>query len=78
MREVANVIDVRIKALQRQIMTLERFATTPSGIFETIDQMVKNFRMANKETMEMLMGGKTIKSQGLLERLRRRGFYLRR
>lgn len=51
---MGNPIDVRIKALQRQLMTLEKFASTPSGIFETLDQMVKNFRMANRETIASL------------------------
>lgn len=69
---MAGVIDVRLKALQRQIMTLERFATSPAGVFETLDQMVKNFRMANRETLAMLTGKAPAAKGQLLRNLARR------
>lgn len=73
---MGNPIEVRIKALQRQIMTLEKFASTPSGIFETLDQMVKNFRMANRETIASLgvkMPGKMVSGQlDLLRKIKTR------
>lgn len=51
---MANIVDVRIKALERQIDILKSAIAQPRGIFETIDDMVKTFRMANRETLAAL------------------------
>jgi len=50
----SRVIQTRINAAKRQINTLKEFLTTPKGIFETVDQMVKNFRRANRETLSAI------------------------
>ena len=51
---MSGILEARVKALQRQLAVLERFATTPTGLFETLDMMVRNFRMANRETLRRL------------------------
>ena len=54
-----NVLDIRIKALERQIDTLKTAIAQPVGLFETIDAMIKNFRVANRETLQALGFGGT-------------------
>ena len=49
-----NVVDVRIKALERQIDILKNAVAQPAGLFETIDAMIKTFRMANRETLQAI------------------------
>lgn len=50
----SRVIQTRVSAAKRQVNTLKDFLTTPKGIFETADQIVKNFRRANRETLSSL------------------------
>ena len=64
---ITKIIDTRIRSVKRQIRTLTDFATTPAGIFETIDEVIKNFRRANQETLKSLTYGdfgKIIKKLG--------------
>lgn len=46
-----NILDIRLRAAKNQVNNLENFATEPQGVFETIDDSVKTFRKANKETL---------------------------
>jgi len=54
---VSDVVDVRVRSLRRQVDTLRRAATTPTGVFEAIDEVIRNFRRANKETVSALTRG---------------------
>jgi hypothetical protein len=51
---VKKVIDIRVSSARRQIDNVWSFVKEPKGIFETVDAMVKNFRSANRETIEAL------------------------
>ena len=50
----SRIIQTRINSAKRQVNTLKEFLTTPKGVFETADQIVKNFRRANRETLGTL------------------------
>jgi len=72
---MSEVIQSRMRAIRRQAETLQRAATTPTGIFETIDEMVRNVRRANQETIRQLTRGMGFSPQvGRidLERIRRK------
>jgi len=49
-----RIIQTRINAAKRQVNTLKEFLSTPKGVFETADQIVKNFRRANRETLSAI------------------------
>lgn len=72
---MSEIIQSRMRAIRRQAETLQRAATTPTGIFETIDEMVRNARRANQETIRQLTGSMGFSGQiGRidLERIRRK------
>jgi len=48
------ILEVRMKAIQRQLNNIRSFVTQPTGIFETIDSIIKTARYANRETLRML------------------------
>jgi len=52
MAMVSRVVDMRISSLKRQVDNIRTFVTEPVGIFETVDRMVKNFREANRQTIQ--------------------------
>lgn len=54
MAMVGRIVDVRVSSLKRQISNLRTFITEPTGIFETVDRMVKTFREANRQTIQQL------------------------
>ncbi len=79
---MSAVIETRMRYLQRQIKNLQSLILQPSGIFETIDSMVKTFRMANRATMQQLtrlggrgggMAGQMLKEGPLRKMLKRWG-----
>ena len=79
-----NVVDVRIKALERQIDILKNAVAQPTGLFETIDAMIKTFRMANRETLQAIgiplgaqMRGQIL-NLGILKRLEQEARLVRR
>lgn len=78
-----GVIDVRIKALERQIENIKGFITQPKGVFETIDSMVKTFRLANQSTLRQLgisippVAGQAM-GPGIVQSILRRGSMLER
>lgn len=49
-----GVIEIRIEGVKKQADTLVSFATEPKGVFETADEMIKNFRSTNRQTLEQL------------------------
>ena len=59
------IIDTRIKALQRQVMNVKNLITQPTGVFETIDNMIKTARYANRETLRNL-GVAGLAGQGIV------------
>lgn len=80
---MSDIIQSRMKAIRKQAETLQRAARTPMGVFETFDEIIRNSRKANQETLNRLTGGKVFAGQlgGLgtrgritseLERLKRR------
>ena len=50
----AKIIEARTKALQRQIQSVKSLILEPRGVFETVDNMIKTFRYANRETLRSL------------------------
>lgn len=72
---MAEVIQSRVRAIKRQAETLQRAATSPTGVFETIDEVIRNARRANQETIRQLTRGMGFSPQiGKLdlERIRRK------
>jgi hypothetical protein len=70
---MAEIIQSRMRAIRRQAETLQRAATTPTGIFETVDEIIKNVRRANQETIRQLTRGAGFSPQRLdMRRLRER------
>jgi len=62
-----EVIKTRMRYAQKQVMNVKEFLTTPKGVFETLDEIIKTFRRANKETLKAIpiklptnVGGKII------------------
>ena len=51
MRDVSSVIESRLRYLERQLKTMQDFVLQPTGVFETVDRMVRNFRAANRQTL---------------------------
>lgn len=60
---MSNIIQNRMRAVRRQAEILQRAITSPAGIFETVDEMIKNIRLANKETVRQLTGRKMFSPQ---------------
>ena len=60
----SRIIQVRLNSARRQVNTVKEFLTTPKGVFETVDQVVRNFRRANRETLATL-GVSTARLGGL-------------
>ncbi len=70
---MAEIIQNRKRAIRRQAEILQRAASTPTGIFETIDEIVRNVRRANKETIRHLTRGAEFSPQILdLRKLKER------
>lgn len=71
---MSGFLDVRRRALKRQVETVRRALQSPTGLFETVDNLLRNFRLANKEIIANLKtsGTRGMKLPGLLERLRQR------
>jgi len=55
---MAGIIENRMSGVREQMRTLKRFATSPKGVFSTIDEMLRTFRQNNKEDIESLLGKK--------------------
>ena len=51
---VKEVIDVRKSSIRKQIDNVYEFVTTPKGIFQTLDEAVKTFRQANRDTLKAI------------------------
>ena len=59
-----KLLDVRMKAFQRQIQNVKALVTEPTGIFETLDSVIKTARYANRETLKDL--GVGLFGQGII------------
>ena len=59
----ANILEIRKRALERQINNVKMALTQPTGLFETIDRMIRTTRMANKETLKSI--GITLPAQAI-------------
>lgn len=46
-----EVINVRRESLQRQIDNIYQFITTPKGVFQTLDEAIRTFRKANRDSL---------------------------
>jgi len=57
MPSIQNIIQTRLNYVKRNINAVTSFLTQPKGIFETVDEVVKNVRMANRTTLQELTGG---------------------
>ncbi len=71
MAGVQDIIQTRLSYVRRNINTVTSFITQPKGVFETLDEVVKNVRSANRATIreiESLVG--TAGRGRLLGRLR--------
>jgi len=64
-----KIIKTRQVYVRKQIDNVRSFITTPKGVFETIDEMIKTFRSANKATLRNLPVP-SVKATRLLEKLR--------
>ena len=68
---MSRILDIRRRTLGRQAETLRRTLQSPSGLFESIDELIRNFRTANKEMISSLTRGREA-GVPILDRLRRR------
>ena len=55
---VRNILQTRKTYARRQIDVVRSFLTTPRGVFETVDEIIRNFRAANRATLRQLTSGK--------------------
>lgn len=70
---LAEVIDIRKRSIKRQIDNIIEFVTTPKGVFETVDEAVKIFREANRETLRALgIRGQIARVRGMARGIFRR------
>ncbi|HDN18285.1 MAG TPA: hypothetical protein ENF41_04410 [Candidatus Bathyarchaeota archaeon] len=51
-----KAVDIVIRGVSRQVDTVMDFLTTPKGVFETVDQIIRNARMTVKEVTGMSLG----------------------
>jgi len=51
---MAEVVRLRLESARRQVETVTQFVTTPKGVFETLDEMIRTFRTTNRETLKAL------------------------
>ena len=49
-----EAIETRIRGARKQLDTLTAFVTEPKGVFQTVDEMVRNFRETNREMVREL------------------------
>ncbi|MEM2618752.1 MAG: hypothetical protein QW356_04625 [Candidatus Hadarchaeales archaeon] len=47
-----TVLEIVLNGVRRQAETVTRFVTQPVGIFETVDQVVRNTRKTAKDILE--------------------------
>ncbi len=64
MPSIQNIIQTRLNYMRRNINTVTSFLTQPKGVFETVDEVIKNVRMANRTTLQELTGGLSVGAQG--------------
>lgn len=50
--DIQKIIKTRQIYVRKQIDNIRSFLTTPKGIFETIDEMIRTLRAANKATLK--------------------------
>jgi len=60
MPSIQNIIQTRLNYVRRNINAVTSFLTQPKGVFETVDEVIKNVRMANRTTLQELTGGLSI------------------
>lgn len=48
---MGKIMRIRREAIKDQVDNLETFATSPKGVFETVDDSVRTFRRANRKTL---------------------------
>ncbi len=57
---IMGILNTRMQGIQNQVRNLQTIATTPKGIFESADMIVKDFRSANKATIRSTGIGKML------------------
>lgn len=62
---MSDVIETRTKSIQAQVDNVLGFVKSPKGVFETADDIIKQFRSANRETINALTGEGSMR--GLIE-----------
>jgi len=66
---IRKIVNIRTSALRKQVDNVITLVKQPVGVFETLDTVVKTFRQANRETLEVIGIRVPV---GLTERLRLR------
>lgn len=70
---LGEVVDIRKRALQKQAQNVMSLIRDPVGLFETLDEMIRTFRSANRETLGAIrgIGGGGMASSQIFEVTRR-------
>jgi len=54
---VREIVRIRINALKEHKENLKNFVKEPKGVLEWVDEGIKIFRKANRDTIRALIGG---------------------
>jgi len=65
---MSEIIRIRVEGIRKQVDALKSFVTEPKGVFETADQLVKNFRQTNRQTLQQLRIPRVLGGRRLLRR----------
>jgi len=52
-----EVVRIRLRALKEHKENLKSFVKEPKGVMEWVDEGIKIFRRANRDTIKAILGG---------------------